>query len=173
MPDLRDTLFLDLDHELDATRKILAAVPWDRADWTPHDKSMSLGKLATHIATLPQFGLAAVTTDGMDVGQVRPPEVEIDSTDDLLGVWDEASGALRSALSEAADEYLEAPWTMSVNGHPMFENSRHAAVRQWALSHIAHHRGQLTVYLRLLDVPFPGVYGPSADDRAKMAAARI
>ena len=171
MPDLRDTLFSDLDHEFDATRKILAAVPWDRADWTPHDKSMPLGKLATHVATLPRFGTLALTTDGMDLAEVRPPQDEVGSGDDLLAAWDRESAALRDALAGSEDEGLGQEWSMTMRGHPVASGARHAVVRQWTLSHIAHHRGQLTVYLRLLDVPFPGVYGPSADDKARMAGA--
>ena len=170
MPDLRDALFLDLDHEFSATRRVLAAVPWDRADWTPHEKSMTLGQLARHVATLPRFGLMSLTSDAVDMAEIEMPKDEIGSTDDLVAVWDETSAALRDALSQASDDHLDKPWTMSMRGNPLVSDQRHVVVRQWSLSHIAHHRGQLTVYLRMLDVPVPGVYGPSADDKAKMAA---
>ena len=168
MPDLRDALFSDLDHEFDATRRVLAAVPWDRADWTPHEKSSPLGQLARHVATLPRFGLMSLTSDGVDMAEIKMPQDEIGSTDDLLAVWDDTSAALRDALSQADDDDLDKPWTMSMRGNPLVSGQRHNIVRQWSLSHIAHHRGQLTVYLRMLDVPVPGVYGPSADDKAMM-----
>ncbi len=166
---LSDTLFSDLDAEFAATRQMLAAVPWDRADWQPHDKSMALGPLARHIATLPHFGIGGLTTDGMDMSGLRPPSVEVGSVEDLLAVWDQASEALRAALAEAGDEALGQPWTLSMGEHTVFSSPKAQVVRQWTLSHIAHHRGQLSVYLRLLDVPVPGTYGPSADDRAKAA----
>ena len=171
MPDLRDTLFADLDHEFDATRRTLAAVPWDRDDWAPHDKSMTLGALARHVATLPRFGLMSLTSDAVDMAEIEMPQDEIASTDDLLAVWDETSAALRGALAQASDDDLGKPWTMTMRGNPLVSGQRHHIVRQWSLSHIAHHRGQLTVYLRMLDVPVPGVYGPSADDKARMAGA--
>ncbi len=164
MMPLSDTLFSDLDHEFAATRQMLAAVPWDRADWTPHEKSMPLGKLASHIATMPQFGLAALATDGMNMANGRPPQPEIDSTDDLVEVWDRMSGQLRDQLSQADDDHLDGDWTLSAGDHQIFSSPRSQVIRQWTLSHIAHHRGQLSVYLRLLDVPVPGSYGPSADD---------
>lgn len=166
---LSDTLFSDLDAEFASTRRVLAAVPWDRADWRPHEKSSTLGALARHVATLPRFGSIALATDGMDMAGIRPPQAEVGSADDLLAVWDETSGALRAALAEATDEHLGGSWTMSMGERVLFADPRGQTVRQWSLSHIAHHRGQLTVYLRLLDVPVPGIYGPSADDKAMMA----
>ena len=166
-----DALFSDLDAEFDATRRVLAAVPWDRADWAPHETSTPLGTLARHIATLPRFGVVALTTEGMDMAEARLPQLEIGSTDDLLAVWDETSGALRAALAEATDEHLAGPWAMSMKGRTLFTDPRAQVVRQWTLSHIAHHRGQMTVYFRLLGVPVPGIYGPSADDKAMMAGA--
>ena len=155
--------FSDLDQEFAATRRMLAAVPWDRADWKPHEKSMALGALARHVATLPGFGLGALTTDGMNMADGRPPQPEITSTDDLLQAWDGLSGQLRSALADATDEHLDASWTLSMGDRDLFSSPRAQVVRQWTLSHIAHHRGQLSVYLRLLDVPVPSTDGPTAD----------
>ena len=162
---LADTLFSDLDHEFAATRRMLAAVPWDRADWKPHEKSMPLGKLARHVATLPQFGLGALATDGMNMADGRPPQPEIASTDELLATWDDLSGTLRDQLAATDDERMGGDWTLSMGDRDLFTSPRGEVVRQWTLSHIAHHRGQLSVYLRLLDVPVPGTYGPSADDQ--------
>lgn len=162
--------FSDLDAEYAATRSMLAAVPWDRADWAPHDASMTLGTLARHVATLPRFGLAALTSDTMDARALRVPPDPVSAADDLVAIWDDASGALRDALADASDDALGQPWTMTMNDGAvtLVEGSRAEVVRRWTLSHIAHHRGQLSVYLRLLDVPVPGAYGPSADDLAAM-----
>ena len=170
MPDLRDSPFSDLDVESDATRRVLAAVPWDRADWKPHPKSMPLGSLARHVATLPRFGLSALTTDTMDATALRVPPDEIGSAEDLVALWDETSAALRAALADADRQSLDQQWTMTMNDGAvtLVDGPRAEVVRRWTLSHIAHHRGQLTVYLRLLDVPVPGTYGPSADDRSMM-----
>lgn len=166
-----DTLFSDLDSEFDATKRLLAAVPWDQADWTPHEKSMSLGTLARHIATLPGFGLSALTTDTLDASALRVPPVEIESTDDLLAVWADASQSLRDALAATDSDALQQSWTLTMHDGAvtLVDDPRHVVVRRWTLSHITHHRGQLTVYLRMLGVPVPGMYGPSADDQAKMA----
>lgn len=168
---MTDALFSDLGSEFAATRRMLAAVPWDRADWKPHDASMSLGTLARHVATLPGFGVSALTTDTMDASALRVPPVEIASTDDLLAVWMGTSQALRDALDAADADALRQPWTMTMNDGAitLVDGPRHQVVRRWTLSHIAHHRGQLSVYLRILDVPVPGTYGPSADDKSMMA----
>ena len=160
---LRDALFSDLDLEADATRQMLAAVPWDRADWRPHERSMTLGALARHIAVLPRMGAAALTTDGLDLGASRPPSEPVESTEALLAAWDGRMDAFRAALAEATDEALGQDWTLSMGGRALSTSPRHQVVRRWTLSHIAHHRGQLSVYLRLLDVPVPGTYGPTAD----------
>ena len=162
----RDAVFTDLDSEFAATRRVLARVPWDQAAWKPHERSMSLGSLATHIATLPRFAAAVLATDGQDMMAYRVPGPEIGSTDSLLGAWDESAAALNDALADADDDALATEWPMTAGGQTLSADPRHASIRRWGLSHIAHHRGQLTVYLRLLDVPVPGVYGPSADDRA-------
>ena len=167
-PALRDTLFADLDDELDTTRRVLDRVPADRFGWRPHEKSTTLGDLAKHVAGLPRMAVMALSTDDMDLSQARPPSDPVETHDDLMAMWDASSSALRAALSGADDDTLSAEWALRHGDRTISADPRHLVIRRWALSHIAHHRGQLTVYLRLLDVPVPSVYGPSADDRGGM-----
>jgi uncharacterized damage-inducible protein DinB len=168
MPDspLRDAAFADLDLELATTRRVLDRVPYDgHADWTPHAKSMSLGALARHVAGLPRMAVMTLSTDEFDLAGARPPSDPVESSADLLAMWDRNVEALRGALSGADDDALSATWALRHGEHTVSADPRHLVIRRWALSHIAHHRGQLTVYLRLLDVPVPPVYGPTADER--------
>ena len=167
-PALRDTLFADLDDELDTTRRVLDRVPAEHFDWRPHEKSMTLRELAKHVAGLPKMAVMTLSTDEMDLAQPRPPSDPVDTHDDLLGLWDDSAAALRDALSGADDDTLSAEWALRHGERAISADPRHVVIRRWALSHIAHHRGQLTVYLRLLDVAVPSVYGPSADERGGM-----
>ncbi|MEM0963963.1 MAG: DinB family protein [Bacteroidota bacterium] len=167
MTDRTAALFADLDVEIESTRRILSAVPWDQASWRPHERSMPLGSLAIHVATLPAFGTQSLQSEGVDMADLRRPPASVESTDDLVATWEGYVGTLRDALSEAADEHLDGTWTLTAGGHTLSAAPRHLTVRRWTLNHLIHHRGQLTVYLRLLGVPVPGVYGPSADDRLR------
>ena len=162
---LSDAAFADLDLELDTTRRVLDRVPGDRFDWQPHEKSMTLGALAKHIASLPRMAVATVGTDELDLAAPRPPSVPVQTHDDLLAAWDRNTALLREALADASDDHLAEMWTLRNGEHTLSADPRHLVIRRWALSHITHHRGQLTVYLRLLDVPVPSVYGPTADER--------
>ena len=168
MPDsaLRDAVFADLDDELATTRRVLDRVPYDaHADWKPHEKSVSLGALARHVAGLPRMAVATIQTDELDLAGVRPPSDPVESHADLLAVWDRNVAAFRGALGGADDDVLAATWTFRHGERTVAADPRHLVIRRWALSHVVHHRGQLTVYLRLLDVPVPSVYGPTADER--------
>ena len=162
---LSDQAFADLDLELETTRRVLDRVPADQFDWQPHEKSMTLGALAKHIASLPRMAVATVGTDGLDLSAPRPPTAPVQTHDDLLAAWDRNTALLREALADASDDHLAEMWTLSHGEHTVSSDPRHVVIRRWALSHIAHHRGQMTVYLRLLDVPVPSVYGPTADER--------
>lgn len=163
---LRDTAFADLDQEFDTTRRVLDRVPYDEhADWKPHEKSMSLGALARHVAGLPRMAVMTLQTDELDLAGARPPADPVESRDDLLAVWDRNVQAVRGALEGADDDALSTEWALRHGERTVSADPRHLVIRRWALSHIAHHRGQLTVYLRLLDVPVPSVYGPTADER--------
>ncbi len=159
-----DPLIMELDREASSTRKMLERVPEGKNEWAPHPKSMTLGKLATHVATLPGWA-SSLKEDGFDVGEssvgVPPPPA---TTAALLALFDKTIADAKGDLSALDDVRAMGPWTLSMKGKPVFSMPRLAVVRIMILNHSVHHRGQLSVYLRLLDVPVPGMYGPSADE---------
>jgi uncharacterized damage-inducible protein DinB len=156
-------LLPEFDHEMTNTRAILARVPEARADWQPHAKSMTLGKLAIHVATLP--GWVPVTMHAGELDFANHKQAQFENATQMLQAFDESVKAARAALEQASDADFGAPWTLRNGGHVIFTMPRIAVYRSFTMNHIIHHRGQLSVYLRLLDVPIPGMYGPSADDR--------
>jgi len=161
---LRDLLQPELEHELASTRNVLALVPEGRGEFRPHPKSSTLGALALHVASLPSWmGRVLGSTElHLEVLAARtPPPYE--SVAAMLALFEEHARAARTALSEASDAALVVPWSLKKGGKTLFTLPRHAVVRSFFLSHLIHHRGQLTVYLRLCDVPLPQVYGPTAD----------
>ena len=163
------SLLPELDQEIAKSRKVLERVPMDRFDWKPHEKSFSLGELSNHVARLLGWGLETLSTESLDLapegGEVDMPPVARDS-DGLLAIFDEGADAFRKAIEEASDEAFLAPWTLSMSGEVLFTLPRVAVIRNMILNHMVHHRGQLTVYLRLNDVAVPALYGPSADESA-------
>lgn len=167
MPDpaVRDAAFADVGLEFAATRRVLERVPDEHLGWRPHDKSWTLGELATHIAGLPRFPTTTLREDELDLAALPPPEKALPSREAILETWDRHAATFREALADATDEHLAAPWTLRAGPRELSTDPRGLVVRRWGLSHIAHHRGQLTVYLRLLDVPVPSVYGPTADEQ--------
>jgi uncharacterized damage-inducible protein DinB len=160
---IQELLRLEFDEEMASTRRMLERVPDASLGWKPHDKSMTLGRLASHVADLPN---RCATIIGMDVF-VRPANATpfvAGSAQELLEHFDKASGDARQALAGLSDEQLPGTWTMKFGERTMVELPRAMALRRVFMDHLIHHRGQLSVYLRLLDVPIPGMYGPSADD---------
>jgi uncharacterized damage-inducible protein DinB len=157
-------LFADLEPELAATRRVLERVPFDQWEWKPHDKSYSLGRLATHLAELPSFAQVIAMEDELDLGATPYRSPSIGGIGELLALFDRTSASLRQALSTLDGSRLAAHWTMRMGDTPIFDAPRSLLLRQHGISHPAHHRAQLGVYLRLLGVPVPGVYGPSADE---------
>ncbi len=156
-------LVAEFDHEIGTTRRLLERVPESRLGWKPHDKSMSLGGLATHLANLPNWGDRILQDNSFDLG-VGPPHVsECASRAEVLTRFDEASRRTRSALDKTDVELL-ARWTLRRGDQEVFSMPKAAAFRTFVVNHIIHHRGQLSVYLRLNDVPVPAIYGPSADE---------
>jgi uncharacterized damage-inducible protein DinB len=158
------TVLPEFDQEMATTRTMLERVPETRAQWTPHLKSRTLGQLASHIGNLPRLGLIAMEADELDVsesGSGRSPE--FDSTANLIRTFDENVRRARAAIESASDSDLMEPWTLRRAGRTVWTLPRAAVLRSFILSHMIHHRGQLSVYLRLNDVPLPSVYGPSAD----------
>jgi len=162
-------LFLgELDREGPLTRRVLERVPEGRNDWVPHKKSMPLGRLAALVAGMPSWLAMMIEKDEFDL---NPPggssgsfQTNFKTASDLLKTADDGVAASRAALQKTTDDHLVKPWRLLVSGKTVAEQPRHVMMRD-SINHLAHHRGQLMVYLRMNDVPVPAVYGPSADDQ--------
>ena len=152
-----------MKHELASTKKILERVPFDKFDWKPHDKSMSLGKLAVHIAEIPHWASNIINIDEFDFTK-HMKSYTASSTEELIKICDDATAAAISDLEKMNDEDFNKIWVVKNGDQVYFNIPKGVAIRGWAFSHMIHHRGQLSVYLRLLDVPVPGMYGPTADE---------
>lgn len=164
---LRQLALGDVDHEIASTRRILEAVPDDALATRPHERSFSLGELATHVTTIPFWGLSMLTADAFDLATLPADRNKAaGSKAELLANWDERAGAFRAALEGASDEMLGETWTLRRGEQVVVAMPRAAAIRSMVLSHMIHHRGQLSVYLRLAGGKVPGLYGPSSDDLA-------
>lgn len=163
---LADPLLEELDHEAPATRRVLERVPGNRLGWKPHVKSRSIGELAMHVARLPQVTTGFVSADSFDVlaGGSRPPQTPVESVEALLSTFDAGVSAARGYLQGLEDERARETWRLVAGSKEVFAGPRVTALRRLFLNHWYHHRGQLTVYLRLLDVPVPAVYGATADE---------
>jgi len=160
---LNQALLPEFDHEMANTRKSLERVPENKLGWKPHQKSMTLGGLATHLATINHWTDAILGQESFDVANA-PPNPELKSRADMLGAFDQNTTAARKAIAGASDEQLMKPWSLLASGKPVFTLPRIAVLRSFILNHTIHHRAQLGVYLRLNDVPVPSIYGPSADE---------
>jgi uncharacterized damage-inducible protein DinB len=162
-------LFLgELDREGPLTRRVLEKIPEGRNDWKPHAKSMPLGRLAALVAGMPSWLAMMVDKNEFDL---NPPggssgsfQTNFRTNAELLKTMEDGVGAARAALQKTNDDHLMKPWRLLVAGKTVAEHPRHVMMRD-SINHLAHHRGQLTVYLRLNDLPVPAVYGPSADDQ--------
>lgn len=158
------SLLPELDAEMANTRKVLERVPEGKWDYRPHSKSMSLAGLSGHLADLAEWGRTTIATDElvMETASFKPYAPE--SGAGLVAYFDEHRKVFRDALSAATDEAMNATWTMKWNGQTVISMPRVQVLRLYVFNHMIHHRAQLGVYLRMLDVPVPGVYGPSADE---------
>jgi len=164
----------ELEVENATTRRVLERVPSDKLTWKPHPKSMSLGELALHVAMTPGYiteNWAAKETVEFGKGGGKPPEPT--STQDILAAHDDSVQKARTVLEQLGDDGLRQQWTATMNGATIFNMPKAALVRSIVLNHTYHHRGQLSVYLRLLDVSVPSIYGPSADESPFRAAAQV
>jgi len=158
-----ELLYGDFAGEHAATRRMLSRYPDGKGQWRPDEKSRSLAQLATHVAGIVGRGTTVLTTDGLDVSTRQPPPV-FDSAAELLGYFDENVAHLNEALAKADFASLEQRWAMRRGNQVLIEQTKRHLLRVMMMSHLVHHRAQLGVYYRLLGIPVPGMYGPSADD---------
>ena len=160
---INESFIQELSMDAPRTRKILERLPEDKLDWKPHDKSMPLGRLATHIAELPGWGKLTLEQDVLDMGENFTPTV-YDSVAAILEAHDKNAAEFREVLARTSEVEFMKTWTMKYKGQDVFSAPKIGVVRDFIFNHIVHHRGQLTVYLRLNDVPLPMIIGPSADE---------
>ena len=163
---VKDSLLPEFDHEMGTTRRLLERIPEAELGWKPHAKSFSLGQLASHISNIPHwvdatfdqavFDLAAI---GEDTRPKQPVEIA-----PILAAFDANVKSARAKISEQLDPVFFTPWTLKNNGQEIFTMPKIAVWRSFIMNHLIHHRGQLSVYLRLKDVPLPSIYGPTADE---------
>jgi len=156
-------LLIDLDREMASTRRLLERYPDGKGAWQPHDKSRTLSGLATHVANIPNHGANILTTEEMDVA-TRQPQPPKDSAKELLEAFETGVTRLQSAVADIDAAKLTEKWTMRMGPRVLVSESRAMLMRLMVINHLVHHRAQLGVYLRLLNVPIPGMYGPSADE---------
>jgi uncharacterized damage-inducible protein DinB len=164
---LSTSLLPEFDHEMATTRRLLERVPEADLGWKPHVKSMTLGELAGHVANLPFWCSTTLQTTELDLdslgegARLAPPE----SREALLRDFDSRIATARAAIAAATDAEMLAVWTLRKGGYEIFSMPRVSAIRSFVMNHLIHHRGQLSVYLRIKDVPLPPIYGPTADEQ--------
>jgi len=162
-----DSLIPEFEHEMTGVRAELERVPEGKFDWKPHPKSMALGRLASHLAELPNWAEMTLTRTELDIappGQPAPQGNNLSSRAEILALFDKSVSGAKAALGATPDGAWMVPWTLKKGGQAIFTLPRIAVIRSLVISHMIHHRAQLGVYLRLLDLPLPSLYGPSADE---------
>lgn len=160
---ITDLFVAQLDREVASTRRALERVPEGKSDWKPHPKSMALGYLSTLVATIPSWIATMVERENLDIGVGEGPKA-LANNRALVELFDQSAAAARRALSGTTDDHLMKRWQLLVSGRVVDEKPRYAMIGD-TFGHLAHHRGQLTVYLRLNEIPVPSIYGPTADER--------
>jgi uncharacterized damage-inducible protein DinB len=164
---LRDTFLPEFENEMKTTRKTLERVPEDKVAWKPHDTSMPMGRLAGHIAEMVGFAAQTFQGDSFDFAPPGAPRTQptvMTSRQQLLDIFDKNAASARAAISKASDEDLQKTWTLMNGGKTFLAMPRIQILRGMILNHVIHHRGQLSVYLRMNEVPVPSIYGPSGDE---------
>jgi len=172
---LTELFIADLEREAEGTRHVLERVPEGRNSWKPHEKSMELGHLTSLVATMVGWVEFMVNTDELDIAPQNGPAYEspkFESRVQMLKLHEESLQRAISALRNTTDEHLQKPWKFMARGHVISELPRHINIRDAVINHLAHHRGQLTVYLRLTSASVPAIYGPSADEGKEAFASR-
>ncbi|MBP9099592.1 MAG: DinB family protein [Ferruginibacter sp.] len=160
---IANNLWEELKQEAANTRKLLELVPFEKADFKPHEKSMTLKRLACHVAEITGWWKECLTMDELDFAKDSGPAKEYHSTEDIVAWHDELLAKAEVILKNVSEDEFSKPWTMRQGEMIFFTMPKGEVVRTWCLNHLYHHRGQLTVYLRLLNIPLPGMYGPTAD----------
>jgi uncharacterized damage-inducible protein DinB len=164
--NLKEYLLAEMNREIDRSRRALAEAPEGKYDWKPHDKSMAFGNLANIVATIPMWISMEINQDELDIAPKDGGKIEqkrLDSSSELIAALDKAAEGAREAFEKTSDEHLKTNWQLKAGGHVVLEAPRHEMIQD-TLLHWAHHRGQMTVYLRLMGAKVPAIYGPSADD---------
>lgn len=161
---LAEAFIAEFNHEAQGTRRLLERIPEDKLSFKPHPKSMSLGELATHLAHIPEWAQTVVNDSEFDMGQGDNRTPERKSRREILEYFEKNAGDFGKILAGKSDPHLFQSWTLKKNGKEVLTLTRVACIRSFIMSHTVHHRGQLTVYLRMNDVPLPAIYGPSADE---------
>lgn len=165
---LTEFLREQLDREVERSRKALEQVPDGKYDWKPHDRSMIFGYLADMVATIPTWITMEINQDELDVAPAEgkgTKKAQKETSGDLVKALDEAAADARSALEKTTDEFLNTNWKLLARGNVVWEGPRHEIIQD-TISHWSHHRGQMTVYLRLMGAKVPAIFGPSADDQS-------
>jgi uncharacterized damage-inducible protein DinB len=161
----KDDLIAELRFESSLTQKMLERVPLEKKEWQPHEKSFTLGRLATHVAEIPQWISRIITIDDWDFEARGFSRQVAQSKHELMDIFHDRLSKAISDLESMSDADFEKIWIVRRGDQMRRETPKRIAIRGWGFSHLIHHRGQLSVYLRLLDVPVPGMYGPSADEK--------
>ncbi len=159
---ISQALLPEFDYEMGTARRCLERVPEDKYGWKPHEKSMAMGQLASHIAEMPSWSVAGLQQDSLELGDYKPFNAV--SKKELLDAFDKNVSAAREAIAGASDATYMQNWSLTMGGKELMSMPKIAVVRSFVLNHIIHHRGQLSVYLRENNLPVPSIYGPSADE---------
>lgn len=155
----------DLEHEMANTRKMLERIPEGQLDFTPHDKSWPLGKLASHVADFGEWGAMTLNSSELDLAEPSPPRAPLKTAGDFVAKFDAGHADFKAALASVTDEQLMQTWTLRHGSHVILAMPRLGVLRSMVISHMIHHRAQLSIYYRLVNVSLPGLYGPSADEQ--------
>ncbi len=160
-----DALLPEFDREMGLTRRLLQRLPDGQFAWKPHEKSMTLGRLAEHLTEMPMWCMVAIVQQGVDAASGHPDGYRSPATrDEILALFDKNVTDGRATLIGRTDAELMAPWTLRMAGRELFTMPKAAVLRNFVMNHLVHHRGQMSVYLRMHNVPIPSMYGPSADE---------